>query len=60
MTQATRETAARPAEHEASVTRIFVMVGAPGAGKGTQAQLLAARAGPAARRLGRPVPGRAA
>lgn len=45
MTQATRETAARPSEHEASATRILVMLGAPGAGKGTQAQLLAARLG---------------
>lgn len=45
MTQAARVTAARPSEHEAPVTRILVMLGAPGAGKGTQAQLLAARLG---------------
>lgn len=45
MTQAARATAARPSELEASVTRILVMLGAPGAGKGTQAQLLAARLG---------------
>ena len=57
MTQATRETAARPAKHEATATRILVMLGAPGAGKGTQAQLLAARLGSAARLHGRPVPG---
>lgn len=45
MTQATRETAAHPLKHDATTTRILVMLGAPGAGKGTQAQLLAARLG---------------
>lgn len=43
MTQATRETAARPTGNEATATRVLVMLGAPGAGKGTQAGLLAAR-----------------
>jgi len=45
MTQAARVTAARPSENEATATRILVMVGAPGAGKGTQALLLAGRLG---------------
>lgn len=43
MTQAARATAARSVDSEATATRILVMLGAPGAGKGTQAQLLAGR-----------------
>ena len=45
MTQAARVTAARTTGNEATATRILVMLGAPGAGKGTQAHLLAARLG---------------
>jgi adenylate kinase len=45
MTQATREAAARPVERGTPSAPILVMLGAPGAGKGTQAVLLAARLG---------------
>lgn len=43
MTQATRANASRPAAAAATATRILVMLGAPGAGKGTQALRLAER-----------------